>query len=221
MPKLPYDPLEDFEPIALYGRVPFLLVVNALLGVRDLDQLAALAKQKPGQLNYASNGPAGSLHVMGELLKATLGLDIVHVPYKGVAPALLSVLANETQLIFDFPVTAAPHIRAGKLKGLLVTGTNRVPILTDVRTAREVGYPKLEVMASGGLMAPTGTPRDVILRLNVEMRKIMHTPSIATHRTEIGAELGGGSPEDFSKTIYEELAKWREIIRTTGVKIDQ
>jgi len=220
VPNLPYDPVKDFAPVIEYARVPALLVINSSLGVRDLQGLVALAKNRPGQLNYASNGPAGSLHIMGELLKVTLGIDIVHVPYKAAAPALLSILGNETQLGFDFPVTSAPHIRSGKLVPLFITGPDRAPNLPDVPTAAEVGYPQLEVIFFGGLLAPAGTSREIVLRLNSEMAKIMRTPEIVDSLRSTGAVAPGGSPEDFRKVIGEELVKWRRIIKVTGVRME-
>jgi len=220
MPNLPYDPIKDFEPVIHYARVPALLVINPSLGVRDLQGLVELAKKRPGQLNYASNGPAGSLHIMGELLKVSLGIDIVHVPYKAAAPALLSILANETQLGFDFPVTSAPHIRSGKLTALFVTGPERVSGLPDVPTAREVGFPQLEVIFFGGPLAPAGTPREIVLRLNSEVGKIIRLPEIVESMHSTGAVAPGGSPEDFRRVLAEELEKWRRIVKVTGVRMD-
>jgi tripartite-type tricarboxylate transporter receptor subunit TctC len=220
VPNLPYDPVKDFEPVIQYARGPALLVINPSLGVRDLQGLVALAKKRPGQLNYASNGVAGSLHIMGELLKITLGIDIVHVPYKAQAPALLSILANETQLGFDFPYTTASHIRSGKLTPLFLTGPERAPNLPDVPTAAEVGYPQLEVIFFSGLLAPAGTSKEIVLRLNSEMAKIMRIPEIVDSLHNGGAVAPGGSPEDFRNVIAEELVKWRRIVKVTGVKMD-
>jgi tripartite-type tricarboxylate transporter receptor subunit TctC len=220
MPHLPYDPLKDFEPIVQYGQNPALLVVNRSLGVRDVPDLVKLAKSRPGQLNYASNGPAGSLHILGELLKITFGIDIVHVPYKAVAESLLSVAANETQLAFDFPVTSAPHIRSGKVVGLFVTGTERVPLVPDVPTAVEIGYPQMVIILVGGLLAPAGTPRDIVLRLNSEIVKIMRKPDIVASMNSTGIRPVGGTPEDFRKVIAEERVKWQQLVRITGVKME-
>ncbi len=220
MPNLPFDPLTDFAPIVQYARVPAVLVVNPSLGVRDVKGLIALARSRPGRLNYASNGPAGSLHVMGELLKVALGVDIVHVPYKAAAQSLSSILANETQLGFDFPVTCAPHIRAGKLVGLFLTGRERVPLIPDVPTASEIGYPQLELILFGGLLAPAGTPSEIIARLNSEMLKILRSPDIVASMQSTGTQAGGGSPEDFRKVIADELVKWREIVKITGVTME-
>ena len=217
MPNLPYDPLRDFEPIVQYGENPALLVVNGALGVRDVPGLIKLAKSRPGQLNYASNGPAGSLHILGELLKLTLGIDIVHVPYKAVAESLLSVAANETQLAFDFPVTSAPHIRSGKVVGLFVTGTERVPLIPDVPTTVEIGYPQMVVTLVGGLLAPAGTPKDIVQRLNSEMLKIMRNPDIVASMHSTGIRPVGGSPEHFRKVIADELVKWQRMVKITGV----
>jgi tripartite-type tricarboxylate transporter receptor subunit TctC len=220
MPNLPFDALKDFDPVIEYARVPAVLVVNPSLGVRDLQGLVALARKRPGQLNYASNGPAASLHIMGELLKATVDIDIVHVPNKAAAQSLLSILANETQLGFDFPVTATPHIRSGKLVPIFLTGAERVPVLPDVPTAVEVGYPQLEVGFFGGLLAPAGTPREIVLRLHAEMRKTMQIPEIVEAMRSTGTTLAGGSPEDFRRVIAEESVKWRRIVKITGVRME-
>ena len=220
MPNLPYDPLKDFEPIVQYGKNSAVLVVNGSLGVRDVPSLIALAKSRPGQLNYASNGPAGSLHIMGELLKITLGIDIVHVPYKAIAQSLLSVVANETQLAFDFPVTSAPHIRSGKVAGLFITGTERVPLIADVPTAVEIGYPELVVMFVGGLLAPAGTPRDIVLRLNSEMLKLMRNPDIVASMHSTGIQPAGGSPDDYRRAMADERVRWRRMVQITGVKLE-
>ncbi len=220
MANLPYDPVKDFEPVAHYGRVPMVLVVHPSLGVTSVQDLIAMAKSKPGQLNYASNGPAASMHVMGELFKLTAGVNILHVPYKAAAPALVSVLANETQMCFDFPVTCTQHVKAGKLKALMVTSRKPIPVLPVVPAAAQAGYPQLELMLWGGLLAPRGTPKDIVLRLNSEMLKIARMPEMIAIRESMGSEAGVDSPEEFQQVIVEELAKWRHIIKTTGIKME-
>jgi len=220
MQQVPYDPIKDFEPITQYARSPMVLVVNSALGVRSVAQLITLAKQKPGQLNYASNGPASSLHVMGELFRQAVGIDVLHVPYKAIAQSLTAILANEAQFGFDFALTCAQHVKAGKLNALFTTGEKRIPVLPDVPTAEEVGYSQLKLILMGGFLAPAGTSKAIIARLNAELAKILHSAEVKAEIEKNGDEAVGNSPEEFREVIIAELARWKQIVAQTGVKME-
>lgn len=217
MPGLPYDPTRDFEPIIQTLRVATVLVVPAVLNVRTLDELSALVRPNPGTYAYGSNGPGGMGHVMGEQLCRALNVKMLHVPYKAQANMLMSVLANETQMGFDFPVTSAPHVKAGRLRALVLTGRSRVPLLPEVPTVHELHLPQLENYGTGGLLAPAGTPSQVIRRLHDALARIVREPAIAASYADMGAEFCAGTPEAFRQHIASEVARWRELIRRMGI----
>lgn len=215
MPNLPYDPQRDFVPIIQTLRAATVLVVPAALNIRTVAELRLRARS--GELSYGSNGPGGMAHVMAELLCRTLGVRMLHVPYKAQANMLMSVLANETQMGFDFPVTAAPHVKAGRLRALMVTGRRRVPLLPEVPTVHELRMPQLENYGIGGLLAPAGTPRVVINRLHTELARIVREPAIMAAYEETGAEFAAGSQEDFREQIASEIQRWRALVKRTGI----
>lgn len=217
MPALPYDPARDFAPIIQTLRVATVLVIPSALPARTTDEFASFVRKQPGKLAYGSNGPGGMAHVMGEQLCRTLGLDMLHVPYKAQANMLMSVLANETQMGFDFPVTAAPHVKAGRLRALMVTSRKRVPLLPDVPTVHELRLPQLENYGTGGLLAPAGTPKEIVRRLHLELTRIVREPAVVASYQETGAEFAAGTPEDFRQHIVDELKRWKALVARLGI----
>jgi tripartite-type tricarboxylate transporter receptor subunit TctC len=215
---LGYDPVKSFQPVTLINTVSMVLLVNPSLGVRSLQDFVALAKSKPGAFAYASAGATTTQHAAGEVLKRTLDLDLLHVPYKGGTPALLSILSGETQAGFDFPDTCAQHVKAGKVHALMVTGARRVPMLPGVPSATELGVPQLDLMPGGGIVVPAGTPKEIVTRLNAELVKILRSPEMMAEIERSGSTVGATTPDEFRAWIETERAKWAKIIRETGIK---
>ncbi len=221
MANVPYDPIRDFQPITQTARVASVLLVNSTLNIRTISEFVAYAKANSGKLTYGSNGPGGASHVLGELFCKSTGIDVLHVPYKSQAPMLMALLGNETQMGFDYPVTAAQHVKSGKVRALMVTGSKRVPLFPDVPTAAQVGLPDLEIYATGGILAPAGTPKEIVNRLHAELVKILRTPDMIAHYEETGNEPVANAPDEFRDHIAAELKRWKQIVKRTGVSITQ
>ncbi len=194
-PKLPFDPVKDFTPLSLVASIPFAMIVHPSVAARSVQEFIALAKARPGQLNYSSAGNGTSNHLAGELLKSMAGIDLVHVPYKGSAPALNDLVAGQVSLMFDLVLTAAPHIKSGAARGLAVTGAQRSPVLPGLPTVAESGLPGYEVSAWFGIFAPAGLPQPVAQRLNAEFVKVMREPDLKQRLAGLGAEALTSTPE--------------------------
>jgi tripartite-type tricarboxylate transporter receptor subunit TctC len=218
--KLGYDPVRDFAPVSLLTSVPLVLVVHPGLGARSIKDVIALAKAKPGELTYASPGAGTALHLAGELFKTLAGVDIVHVPYKGSAPALTDVMAGRVSLMFDTSLSALPHVKGGKLHALAVTTARRSPMLPELPTVTEAGVPGFEVSAWNGVLVPAGTPRDVVGRLATEIAAIMKLPDVRDRLGAQGAEAIGSTPDEFARYIAAETAKWAVVVRASGARVD-
>lgn len=218
--KLPYNFERDFTPITLVGLTPFILVVHPALAAKNVPELIALAKAKPGALTFASGGTGVASHLAGELFKSTAGIDIVHVPYKGQAPATADLLGGQVSFMFNNPITALPHIKAGKLRALAVSTAKRFPGLPDVPTVAESGLPGFDVGFWLGTLAPAGTPRAVIAKLNAEMVKILRMPDVGERLAALGVEVVGSSPEEFARVIRADVVKWGKVVRDSGAKAD-
>ncbi len=219
-PQLPYDPLRDFVAITLVGTVPNVLVVYPSLPVKNVKELIALAKAKPGQLNFASAGNGTSQHLSGELFKVMAGVDMVHVPYKGTAPAMVDLIAGQVQLSFDNVTTLVPHIQGGKLRALAVTPAKRTPILPDVPTVAEAGVPGYEASVWFGVFAPAGTPAPVIAKLHEEIGKALNTPDLRGRFNAMGTDVSGMGPAEFQAFVRKEVPKWAEVVKKANVKIN-
>lgn len=215
-----YDPVRSFEPIILFGYSPMVVLAHPSAGVATITDLIVLAKRKPGELNFSTGGHGTIAHLTGELFKKTVGIDMLHVPYKGTTPALTAVLANEVSIGIDFPETSAQFVAAGKLRALMVTGGKRVASLPGVPHAVEAGFPRLDVLGWTGLVAPIGTPIDAVSRLNKEIGTILKEKEFRAHFARAGWQAAGGSPEDFRNFIRLELRKWSELVRITGVRFE-
>ncbi|GAB3649803.1 Bug family tripartite tricarboxylate transporter substrate binding protein [Ramlibacter alkalitolerans] len=215
-----YDLLKDFTPVAVVASVPNVLVVNPAVKARNVAELIALAKANPGRINFGSAGNGTTVHFAGELFKSMADIDIVHVPYKGAAPAMSDLLAGQVQIMFDFLSAANAHIRSGKLVALGVTGAKRSPLLPNVPTIAEAGLPGYEVLGAFGVMAPAGTPPEIVQRLNHDIRDVVKLPDVRERLVSSAATPEYETPEEFAATLKAEVAKWARIVARTGVQLD-
>lgn len=218
--KLPYDPLRDFTPVALITTMPFLTVVHPSLPVRSVKELIALARARPGQLNYGSPGSGSSTHLATELFKAMARVDIVHVPYKGVAPAATDLVSGQVQMLTGDLNTLMPHVRSGKMRPLAVTGASRSALLPDMPTIAEAGVPGYEASGWFGILAPAGTPREIVRRLNGEIGKALQSDDLRKRLSGLGGEVAGGTPEAFGQHLRREIEKWGKLLRAIGLRPD-
>jgi tripartite-type tricarboxylate transporter receptor subunit TctC len=217
--KLPYDILKDFAPVSQIAIAPNIFVVNPGLPVNTIPEFIAYAKARPGQLSYASGGNGSSSHMSMELLKSMAGIDVVHVPYKGSTPALTDVISGQDAVMSVNMPPAVPHVKAGKLRALAVTTRNRTPSMPDLPTVAET-LPGYETVAWFGVLAPAGTPKDVINRLSTEIARIARSPEMRERLAGMGAEPVGGTPDEFGAVMARDIAKWTELAKSVGIKID-
>jgi tripartite-type tricarboxylate transporter receptor subunit TctC len=216
--KLPYDTLKDLKPVTLVAKVPELLVVATDVPASSMKELLALAKAKPGSLNFASTGPGSMPHLAGELFKSAAGIDIVHVPYKGAAPAVNDIIGNQVHMVFlDIPVLL-PQVKAGKVKPIALGSTQRVPSLPDVPTTGEVGLPQIQAENWYGMVAPAATPPAVIAKLHKATVDALKSPEVIDKLAPQGAILVGNSPEEFAAYIQSEIDKWGKVAKDAGIK---
>jgi tripartite-type tricarboxylate transporter receptor subunit TctC len=220
MAKLSYDPLRDFAPISTTTVAHMLLLVRRDLPAKRFTDLIAMAKANPGRLTYSSAGIGSPQHVAGELLKQLAGIDLVHVPYKGSAPALVDMAGGQVDLGFDYAVAAAGHIKSGKLRVLSVAGSTRDVWLPDVPTVRELGYPDLQIDTWVGYLAPAGTPQPIVDRLNAEIVKAMQDVDMRRRTEELGSEVKTTTPAEFAALIKSEHARWAPVVRKAGISLD-
>jgi len=218
--KLPYDPLKDFEPIALFARVPIVLVVNAAVPARSVDELVAFARAHPGKLNYGSIGTGSTGHLLGEMLRRQASIDAVHVPYKGIALGITGLLAGDVQYFF-FPVfvDARAQVRSGALRPLALVDSRRSPVAPDLPTLPELGYP-LEAAAWFALIAPAGTPGAIVQRLAREVRRVLSLDAMKRFLEGRGIEAGDLGPEELKAYIASEHARYGRMVRETGVRVE-
>ena len=219
-PKAPYDPLRDFQPVSLIATAPLLVVVHPSLPVRSLKDLIALAKAKPGQLNYASNGVASSTHLATELFKLMTKTNIVHVPYKGLGPASIDLLAGQVQIMFSSAVAMMPHVKAGRLRALAMTGAKRAAAIPDIPTVAEAGVPGYEAGSWYGIVVPAGTPRPVVDTLAREVAAATHSREITDRLNAEGVVPVGNSPEEFAAHIKKEFDRVRAVVKALGGKLE-
>ena len=217
--KLNFDFLRDSEPVAGLIRFPNVVVVNPSVPVKSIPELIAYAKANPGKLNMASSGNGSTIHMSGELFKMLTGTNMVHVPYRGGAPALTDLIAGQVQVMFDNIPTCAEHVKSGKLRGLAVTSTTRSDVLPDMPTVADF-LPGYEASAWYGISVPKNTPADIIDRLNKETNAVLADPTAKKRFTELGALLLTGSAADFGKLLADETEKWGKVVRFAGAKVD-
>jgi tripartite-type tricarboxylate transporter receptor subunit TctC len=221
MPNKPYALLRDFVPVAPINYSDLVLVVNPAVPAATLAELIALAKAKPGKLNYASSGPGTPYHMAGELFKALAGVDLVHVPYKGSSQARTDVLGGQVDMMFDAVTTMSEFARSGRVRALATTGKARSAVLPSVPTMAEAGVPGYEAVIWLGLVAPKGTPPDVVRRLNAAVGKIVATPEVRGEWARQGATAMTMTPDEFARFVNDDIVKWERIVRISGAKPDQ
>ncbi len=219
-PKLPYDSLKDLAPVVHLASAPVILVVHPSVPAKTVKELVALAKSKPGALSYASGGNGASTHLAGELFKMVAGVDIVHVPYKGTGPAIADVVAGQVQMNFAGISSARQLVEAGRLRAIAVTGDKRNPAMPDVPTFAEAGLPGVDAGTNWGMFAPAGTPPAIIAKLNAQVNRALHLPDVKARVTELGYDIGGGTPEDWARLERSEMDKWAKVVKQAGIKID-
>ena len=217
---LSYSFSRDFAPISQLTSGPLVVVVHPALPVKSIGELIALAKADPGKLNFASSGNGQSTHLSAELFNATAGTQIKHIPYKGSAPALADTMAGQTQLMFDTMLSAMPQVRAGKLRALAVTSARRSPAAPEIPTVAESGLPGYEAIAWNGLLAPTGTPREVLARISAELRTAIEQPEVRERFEAQGFAAAWNTPEAFAAFINAEIEKWGRVVKVSGATVE-
>lgn len=217
---LPYDPVKDFVHINWTAVAPNVLIVNNSVPATNVQELIKLAKEKPGQLTFGSAGSGSTLHLSGEEFKYMAGIDITHVPYKGGAPAMTDLLGGRLTMMFDSISQAVPHIKAGKVRALAVTGAKRVAALPDVPTIAEAGVTGYNSNAWFGVVAAANTPKDIVAKLNAEINKALTDPEVKEKLVSLGTEPIGGTPEQFTAHVKAEVVKWAKIVEVSGAKVD-
>lgn len=218
--QLPYNWQRELQPVSMVGFVPNLLVVHPSLPVNSVKDLIAYARANPGKLNFGSSSVGGAIHLSGELFKSMAGVDMVHVPYKGSAPAMTDLLSGRIELMFDNLPSAMPHVKAGKLRALAVTSNKRSVLFPDVPTVSEAGLPGFEVLSWNGIFVPDGTPRDIVTKLQTEIKKAVAQPDVQQRFSEQGIVAGGNTPEEFGAFLKGEADKWQPLVRRLGIKAD-
>ena len=219
-PNMPYDAVKDFAPITLVATTPNVLVINPSVPAQTAQQFIAYAKANPGKLNFASGSTGSAGHLAGELFNLETGAKMVHVPFKGAAPATQALLAGDTQLMFDNLSNAMPHVRAGKLRALAVTTAQRSKLAPDLPTMTEAGLTEFDISTWFGLFAPAGTPRDIIAKWNAEVVKILEAPAMRERLAAQGAEAAPMSPDRFAAFVASEARKYARIVKLSGAKVD-
>jgi len=218
--KLPYDPIKDFAPVTLITSVPNVLVVHPSLPAKNVPELIALAKARPGQLNYASGSTGSAGHLAGELFDSMAGVRMTHIPYKGAAPAVIDLIAGHVSLMFDNLASALPNIKAARVRALAVTTLKRSPLLPALPTISESGLRGFDVSTWFGIFAPAGTPPEIVAKLNAEVVRLLHTAEMRERLALLGAEPIGNKPEEFAAFIKTEIPKYAKVVKASGAKVD-
>ena len=218
--KLPFDTVKDFAPISLLAHVPFALCAHPSVPANHVKELIVLARARPGKLNFGSSGTAGAPHLAGELFKASAKLDIVHVPYKGLAPAITDLIGGQLDLVFADVNLVSQHIEAKRLRGLAVTGAKRSAIMPQLPTVSEAALPGYQAGTWYGVLAPSAVPREVIAKLNAEINKILASNEIRERLATQGAEPAGIAPEQFADLIKADLSKWAKVVKAANIKLE-
>jgi tripartite-type tricarboxylate transporter receptor subunit TctC len=216
---LPFDPVKDFAPVALVAIQPNVLVVHPSLPARSVGELIAFAKAHPGKLNYASSGSGAAAHLSAELFKSMAGVDMVHVPYKGAQPALTDVIAGQCQLMFATSLSVIPYIKAGRLRALAVTTAQRAASLPRLPTVAET-LPGFEATTWHGVVVPSATPAHVVQQLNADINAALRQPDLRLRLESLGAEIAGGTPQDFAAYIAREIPKWTAVVKASGARAE-
>ena len=218
--KLPYDSIMDFSAITLVADSPLLFLAHPALDVASIQDLVAAAKSRPGRINYASSGPGTGGHLSVELLKRMTGIDLVHIPYKGAGPALVDLVSGQVQVMCTSPLPSLPHVRAGRLKGLAMTGRARSSAAPEIPTVAESGVPGYESTLWYALLAPAATPQPVMRRLHAETVKAIRLPEVVGQLSALGAQPIGNSPQEVTKFLQSEITRWTRLIEQAGIRSD-
>ena len=218
--KLPYDIVKDLAPITLLAHVPFALCAHPSVPANNVTELIALAKRRPGRLNFGSAGTAGAPHLAGELFKASAGVDLVHVPYKGLAPAITDLIGGQLDLVFADVNLVKQHVEGKRLRGLAVTGITRSAIMPQLPTVSEAALPGYQAGTWYGVLAPSGVPREVIAKLHAEISRLLASGEMKERLATQGAEPAGNTPEQFAAMIRAELEKWAKVVKAANIKLE-
>jgi tripartite-type tricarboxylate transporter receptor subunit TctC len=217
---MPFDPVKDLDPVSLIAAQPNILVVHPSVPAKNVKELIALAKARPGELNYASSGSGAAAHLAAELFKSMTGTQMAHIPYKGAAPALADVLAGQCQLIFATSLSVQPHIRSGRLRPLAVTTAKRARANPELPTIAEAGVPGFEANTWHGIVVPARTPQPIVARLNTEINRVLQLPDVRERIEGLGGEILGGTPQQFAAYVQKEIPKWTKVVRESGAKAE-
>jgi tripartite-type tricarboxylate transporter receptor subunit TctC len=218
--KLPYDPIRDFAPVIHVANVPNVLVVSPTLPVKNIKELIALAKSKPGQLNFASSGNGTIVHLNAELFKMLAGIDVQHIPYKGTALSIPDLANGQIAMLFDSLASVMPHIKSNRARPIALNGRTRSPLLPDVPTFAEAGMPAFDTYTWFGLFAPAGTPKEIVAKVHDDVLAALQAPDLLEKFASVGAEPVGGTQEQFTARILADTVKWAQVIKTAKVKIE-
>ena len=218
--KLGYDPLKDFAPVTLMAILPSMLTTHPSLPVKNVKELVALAKSRPGQMSYASTGNGTSPHMLMEMFKSTAGIDVVHIPYKGQAPAVVDQIAGQVQLAFNTAVTVLPHVQQGKLKPIAISTKERFPPMPDLQTVDEGGVKGYDGGSWQAVVMPAGTPRDIVSKVHQELAAMLKSPDTREKFLSQGALASGITPDEFAKFLKAEMEKWAKVAKAANVKLD-
>jgi tripartite-type tricarboxylate transporter receptor subunit TctC len=218
--KVPFDPVKDFAPVSLVANVPLLLVTHPSFAPKSVSELIALAKAQGGKLNYASAGGGSTTYLATELFKSMAGVQMLAIPYKGSGPALSALVAGEVPVMFELFPSALGHVKSGRIRALAVTSAARSPLMPELPTVAEAGLPGYEIASWFGFVAPAGTPREVVTKLNTEIVKLIATPEMHARLATLGAEPRPSTPEQFSQLIPAEIRKWAKVIKDSGARVE-
>jgi len=218
--RIPYDPVKSFAPISLVGIAPLIMTASNSFPAKNVKELIAYAKANPGKVSFGSSGVGAAAHLTTELFKQTTGTYMVHIPYRGTAPALQDTIGGQIQIFVDTPSSMMPQVRAGKVKALGMFSAKRLPAFSEVPTIAEAGGPKLESSTWVMFLAPTGVPREIVTRMNAEVVKAVNSPDIKSKFEQLGIDPVGESPEQAAKFLNDEIAKWAKVIKAAGVKAE-
>jgi tripartite-type tricarboxylate transporter receptor subunit TctC len=218
--KMPVDPQRDLTALTEVVAVHFVMVAHPSLPAKSVKELIALAKARPGQINYSSSGPGGAPHLAGELLKSMAGINLVHIPYKGSGPSFVDLLGGQVSLTMDSLLQALPYVKAGRLKALAVLGSKRSPLLPQTPTVAESGVPGFELTNWFGLVVPASTPRELIARLYGDVSKAIAQPEVRDKIQSMGADVVGSKPEEFAAFMRSETAKWAKVVKEANIRAE-
>jgi tripartite-type tricarboxylate transporter receptor subunit TctC len=220
-PKMAYDTVKDFQPISLVGETPLLFVANPAVAANSVREVLALAQKRPGQLNFGSSGNGSPAHLAGALLETMAGIKLVHVPYKATAGVNIDVMSGQIQLAFPSITSVLPHVKSGKLKAFAISVASRSALAPDIPTMAEAGVPGYETSIWNGLLAPAGTPRPIVNRLNQAVVQTLKSPQARERYANVGAEIRYNSPDEFQAFVRSEITKWAKVIRAAGIRMEQ